>query len=158
MYEKILVPLDGSEVGETALPFVEELVSKLSPKPKVEVTLFQAISALTHWVVAGEASARVSYTEKELELIKKETIAYLNKAAEGLRSKGATVKTKVSIGNAAEEITKAAEEINANLIAMSTHGRSGLGRLAFGSVTDKVLRGGKVPVLLIRAPRETRKT
>ena len=158
MYEKILVPLDGSEVGETSLPFVAELVSKLSPKPKVAVTLFQAISAQTHWVVAGEASARVSYTEKELELIKKEAIAYLNKAAEGLRSKGATVKTKVSIGNAAEEITKAAEETHADLIAMSTHGRSGLGRLAFGSVTDKVLRGGRVPVLLIRAPRESRKT
>lgn len=154
MFRKIMVPLDGSKVGEAALPFVEELVCKLDPEPKIEVTLFQAVSALTHWIVAGEASARVSYTEKELELIRKEATAYLKNTAEGLKTKGIAVKVKVSIGNAAEEIMKAADETNADLIAMSTHGRSGLSRLAFGSVTDKVLRGGNVPVLMIRAPRD----
>ncbi len=158
MFQKILVPLDGSKVGEDALPYVEELVSKLPPQPKVEVTLFQAISALTHWVVAGEASARVAYNEKELELIKKEALRYLDTAAEALRKKGAIINTKVSIGPAADEINKTAAEVKADLIAMSTHGRSGLSRLAFGSVTDKVLRGGKLPVLLVRAPKEVPST
>ena len=157
MYERILVPLDGSKVGEAALPYVEELVSKLSPELKVEITLFQVVSS-THWVVAGEASAPVSYTEKELELIKQKVIDYLDKAGEGLRSKRAIVKTKVGIGSAAEEIIKTADEINANWIAMSTHGRSGLSRWAFGSVTDKVLRGGNKPMLVVRAPRDTAKT
>ena len=158
MYERILVPLDGSKVGETALPLIEELVSKLPPEPKVEVTLFRVVSSLTHWVVAGETSVPVSYTEKEMEIIKEKANEYLDKAGEGLKSKGATVKTKVSTGNAADEILKAADEINADLVAMSTHGRSGIGRWAFGSVTDKVLRDGIVPILTIRAPEEAEQT
>ena len=57
----------------------------------------------------------------------------------------------MGVGSAAEEIIKAADEINADLIAMSTHGRSGLSRWAFGSVTDRVMRGGNVPILVVRA-------
>ncbi len=158
MYEKILVPLDGSKVGEAALPYVEELVSKLSPALKVEVTLFQVVSSLSHWIVAGEASAQIPYTEKEMEQIKRKAMDYLNKAGEGLRSKGAIVKIKVGIGSAADEIIKAADEINTDLIAMSTHGRSGLSRWAFGSVTDRILRGGNTPVLVVRAPTEAEQT
>ncbi|MBA7707153.1 hypothetical protein ES703_116022 [subsurface metagenome] len=158
MYERILVPLDGSKVGEAALPYVEELVSKLLPELKAEVTLFQAVSSLAHYVVAGEATAQIPYTEKEMEQIKRKAMDYLNKAGEGLRSKGAIVKIKVGIGSAADGIIKAADEINAGLIAMSTHGRSGLSRWAFGSVTDKILRGGNTPVLVVRAPTEAKKT
>ncbi len=158
MGERILVPLDGSKVGESALPYVEALVSKLSPAVKVEVTLVQVISSYYHYVVAGEATARIPYTEKEMEQIKGRATDYLNKAGEGLRSKGAVVKIKVGIDRAAEEIIKAADEINVDFIAMSTHGRSGLSRWAFGSVTDKVLRGGNVPVLVVRAPREAEST
>ena len=158
MYERILVPLDGSKVGEGALPYIEDLVSKMSPEVKVEVTLFQVISSLSHWVAAGETSAPIPYTDKELKQIKKEAIAYLNQAGETLRSKGAIVKAKVGTGNAAEEIIKVADEINADLIAMSTHGRSGISRWAFGSVTDKVLRAGIVPILTVRAPQETEET
>ena len=68
------------------------------------------------------------------------------------------MKTKVGIGSAAEEIIKAADEINADWIAMSTHGRSGISRWAFGSVTDRVLRAENKPVLMVRAPRETAQT
>ncbi len=151
MFERILVLLDGSEAGEAALPVVEELVTKLVPAHKVEVTLFQSL-ALTHWLVAREADARVAYAEKELEYIKKQAMDYLGKAAESLRSKGAAVKTMISTGNAAAEILKAADLIKADLIAMSTHRRSGLSRLTFGSVTDKILRGSNIPVLMVRAP------
>ena len=158
MYEKILVPLDGSKVGEAALPFVEELVAKLAPASHVEVTLIRVIASLTHWIVAGEAAAPVSYTKEELELIEQKANDYLYEAGEGLRSRGAIVKTRVSVGNAADEINKAADEINVGLVAMSTHGRSGLGRLAFGSVTARVLRGGNVPILMVRAPKETGET
>jgi len=155
MYKKILVPLDGSKVGEAALAYVEELLSDLIPETVVEVTLFQVISSLTPSVVAGEARASIPYTKKDMEQIKRKAIDYLGKAGEGLRSKGAVVrarvKTKMGIGNAAEEIIKLADEINASLIAISTHGSSGLTRWAFGSVTDKVLRGANVPVLMVRA-------
>jgi nucleotide-binding universal stress UspA family protein len=61
---------------------------------------------------------------------------------------------KVATGDASAEIVKAAEEINANVIAMSTHGRSGLSRWAFGSVTNKVLRRkGKISIAMVRAPK-----
>jgi len=155
MDEKILVPLDGSKVGEAALPYVEELVSKLAPEVKVEVTLLQVVPSLTHHVVAGGADFQAPYTPKELEQIKKKAADYLDKTGEGLRSKGAKVKTKVAVGGAAEEIIKAADKVDADLIAMSTHGYSGIGRWAFGSVTDKVLRGGTKPMLMVRALKGT---
>lgn len=154
MYEKILIPLDGSTVGEAALPVIEDLVTKLTPGLKVEITLLQVVSSLTHWVVAGEASAPVPYTERELEMIKQRAEDYLDKAGQGLKNKGAILKTKVVLGAAAEEIIKAADETNASLIAMSTHGRSGFSRWAFGSITNKVLRAGNVPVLTVKAPKE----
>ena len=129
MYERILVPLDGSKVGEAALPHVEELVSKLVLGVKVEVILLQVISSLTYYVITGvEVDVQVPYTEKEIEQIKKKAKEYLAKAGESLRSKGATVKTKVATGKAAEEIIKVADETKAGLIAMSTHGQSGLSR------------------------------
>ena len=158
MYKRILIPLDGSKIGETAVPLVAEMVSMKSPKIKVEVTLLRVISLLTHYIVAGEASVPIAYTEKELGLIEKQALDYLDKIGEDLRSRGAVVKTNVSTGNAAEQIIKAAEEINADLVAMSTHGRSGFSRVAFGSVTDKVLRGGSVPILMARVPKETTET
>ncbi|MFC1921099.1 universal stress protein [Chloroflexota bacterium] len=155
MRERILVPLDGSKVGEAALPYVEDLIPKLLPEPKVEVTLIQVLSSLSHYVVAGEATARVPYTGEEIELMKKQAVKYLKNAGETLRKKGATTKVVVAVGNAAEEIIKTADEINADIIAMSTHGRSGISRWAFGSVTDRVLRGGGKPVLVVRAPKDT---
>jgi nucleotide-binding universal stress UspA family protein len=154
MFERILVPLDGSLVAEAAIPVAEELVSKLSAVQKVEVTLIQVVTSLTHWVVAGEAGAPVPYSEQEINLIRKEAQAYLDKVAERLRNKPASVKTMVSVGNAAQEIIKACDQIPADVVVMSTHGRTGLGRWAFGSVTERVLRAGSVPVLLVRLPRK----
>ncbi len=151
MHERILVPLDGSKVGEAALPYIEDLVAKVGSCSTVEVVLLQVITSLSHYVLAGETSAQIPYTDRELGQIKKKATEYLDKAAANLRSKGATVKTIIATGNAAEEIIKTARETSADLIAMSTHGRSGLSRWALGSVTDKVLREGQVPVLTVRA-------
>jgi nucleotide-binding universal stress UspA family protein len=155
MFERILVPLDGSKVGEAALSVIEQLVSRCVPVVKVEITLLGVITLLRHWVVVGEASAPVSYTEDELKLIRQRVMDYLNQTAESMKTQGLTIKTMVTSGNAADEILKAADEINADLIAMSTHGRSGWRRLAFGSITDKVLHSSKIPVLMVRAPEGT---
>jgi len=155
MFERILVPLDGSRVGEAAIPVIKKLVAKCPPQASVEITLLGAITMLRHWVVVGEASAPVSYTEEELKLIRQRVTNYLEKTGKELEMKQVTVKTMVSTGNAAEEILKAAADVNADLIAMSTHGRSGLRRLVLGSITDKVVRGAGVPVLLVRAPEGT---
>lgn len=155
MYERILLPLDGSKVGEAAIPVIAELITKLKPELKVEVTLIQVITSTTYWVIAGEASAPIQYTEKEMEILKRQASEYLGKAGESLKSTGAMIKTVVKVGNAEENIVKTAEEAQADLIAMSTHGRSGIGRLAFGSVTAKMLRMASVPLLVVRSPAGT---
>ncbi len=151
MIERILVPLDGSEVGEAALNAVNGLVTKFSPELKVEITLLQVLTSLSHYVVAGEASVQVLYSDSEVKQIQKEVTDYLSKAGSELRKRGIDVNVKIATGNAAEEIIKAADEIDANLIAMSTHGRSGISRWALGSVADRVLRISSRPVLIIRA-------
>ena len=152
MDERILVPLDGSKVGEAALAYVEDLLSKLSPEVKAEVILFQVLSAKSVAIASEGETVEIPYTEEQMEETLKTVINYLDKTGESLRSKGAKVTAKVAFGDASEEIIKASEEINANLIAMSTHGRSGISRWAFGSITDKVLRhGGRIPVAVVKA-------
>ena len=158
MAAKILIPLDGSEIGETALPYIEGLMSKLSPRVKLEFTLLQVVSLLTRYVAAGELMTPISYTEKEMAQIQRQARSYLNKVGKGIRSEKVSVEIRVEVGSAAEEIIKAADEINVDLIAMSTHGRHGISRWAFGSVTDKVLRGGHKPVLVVRAPKKAAQT
>jgi len=154
MYEKIVVPLDGSKVGEAALPYVEDIVSKLSPEVKTEVVLLQVLAPASIPTVTGRTPDATPFTAQELEKTKEKGMEYLNQVGEALRSKGVTVTAKVAVGDASDHIVKVAEEIDANLIAMSTHGRSGFSRWAFGSVTDKVLRReGRIPLLMVRAPR-----
>jgi len=153
MQERILVPLDGSRVGEAALQMLRNVIKLFSKEVQVEVTLLQVITSLSHYVVAGEASVQVLYTNEELNQIKKAALDYLQKAGEFLKDLGVTLNYKVVTGNAADEILKTADEINATLIAMSTHGRSGISRWALGSVTDRVLRGSTRPILVVRASK-----
>jgi len=155
MIERILVPLDGSQVGESALRHVEDFISKLSPKIKVEVTLLHVLRPISPPFVDGDfEGAPIVHSEEDIAAAEESAMEYLNSAGGGLRNTWVTVFTKVTIGNAADEIARIANEINADIIAMSTHGRSGLSRWAFGSVTDRVLRSKNTkPVLLIRAPK-----
>lgn len=154
MSERILIPLDGSKLGESALTYVEQLISKLAPEEKVEITLFHVITAVRHMLpisAVGE-SVTVPYNEEELSQMKDAAITFLNKVADGLRNKKVTVMCKVAVNeNPADAIIQAAVEVNADLVAMSTHGRSGISRFALGSIADKVLRGGTLPVLMVRA-------
>ncbi len=151
MYEKILVPLDGSKVGEAAIPNVENLALKLASCSEVEVSLVQVISDMTFDFLTENDAAQLPYSEVDIQQIKGMAQKYLDKIADEFRSKGIKVNTRTVEGHAAEEIIKTAQDINADLIAMSTHGRSGLGRWALGSITDKILRESKIPVLTVRA-------
>jgi nucleotide-binding universal stress UspA family protein len=148
VYEKILVPLDGSELAEAALPGVEELGSKLP----AEVTLVQVLVQGYHNITA-KGYGYVVYPEQQMESDKSTATDYLEKIGSRLQSKGVTVKIEVRYGNPAEQIIRLADEIKADMVAMSTHGRSGVNRLAFGSVAEKVLRGGNTQVLLTRPPQ-----
>jgi len=151
MRERVLIPLDGSEVGESALPYVKDLLTKMSFQVEREVILLQVVVPirvmLTESVVPDAAAAEVM-TEKGQRIASE----YLERIRQAWGFKGVTVTPVVVVGRPAEQIVKAAEDMNVDLIAMSTHGRSGRGRLAFGSTTHKVLHWqGRLPIVVIRA-------
>ena len=160
MSERILIPLDGSKLGEVSLHYVEKLASRLAPSKGVEITLLQVVKQGTHHSVdLGSRLVRhVPYSHEEMENIKRKAMDYLDTVGQNLRRKGATVNCKVVVTepyiSSAEEIIKAEEDANIDMVAMSTHGRHGLSQWAFGSVTDKVLRSGKAPVLMIRTGKD----
>ena len=142
MYQRVLVPLDGSRVAEAILPFIEQIAGPLD----MEVLLVRVVPLTSMDVVgmAKEAQAGAPIL-KELD-----AQGYLEPLVASLKAKGVRAGARVRIGDPATEIVAAAKEINADLIAMTTHGRSGLGRLLFGSVAEAVLRGSPIPVFLLR--------
>ena len=155
MTQKILVPLDGSDVGEAVLPKLQELVLKDIPGKEVEITILKVISKINFNTLHENEAAQLPYSEAEAKQLTDEANTYLDTVAGRLKSKGFKVNTMVTFGSAAPEIVKAANEMNANLIAMATHGRSGFVRWAIGSVSDKVIRlEGRIPVLALRASGE----
>jgi nucleotide-binding universal stress UspA family protein len=152
MEERILVPLDGTPVGEAVLPKLEVLVLKAVPKLDAEVTLLKVISKMNFNMLHEDEAAQLPMDEKELKQLTEESQTYLDKIATDLKNKGFRVKTMIKTGNAAKEIVNAAHEIKAHIIAMSTHGRSGIVRWAIGSVTESVMRlEGNIPVLAVKA-------
>ncbi len=146
LIRRILLPLDGSKVGETAIPHTGILAGALG----AEVEFFQVLELPI--VVSGRfVDGEFQVTPQEIGKRKASGIAYLDEAGKTLREKGITTSAAVVSGSPAEQIMRWAEEQAIDLIAMSTHGRSGIGRWVFGSVTDKVLHTGDTPVLVVRA-------
>jgi nucleotide-binding universal stress UspA family protein len=149
---KALVPLDGSKEGESAIPYIQELAARL----KTEVILFQVL--LPDYSSASEMGIkRVIYPDQQMEEEKASAGVYLDKVGARLKQEGITVESVVRVGNAAEEIIKSADEMKVDIVAMSTHGRSGIGRWVFGSVAEKVLYEGNTPLLLVRAAKTAEK-
>jgi nucleotide-binding universal stress UspA family protein len=147
-----LVPLDGSKEGEAVIPYVEELASKL----KAKVILLQVLATGYQTPNVGGFANYVVFSEQQMESAKTYARDYLNKVGALLKEKGVTVATEVRLStdvtsiNAAEEIIDFANKANVDVVAMSTHGRSGFGRWVFGSVADRVLHEGNTPLLLVR--------
>ena len=142
MYKRALVPLDGSPVAEAIIPFMLEIAGPLD----TEVVLLQVLVPIPPAVVEGTRHAVIEDVEGRW----REAEAYLAGVAERLMGKGIRVQTKIGRGNPASEILTAAGTTGADLIAMTTHGRTGPARLLFGSVAEAVLRRAEVPVLLMR--------
>ena len=145
IFKKALVPLDGSKEGEVVLPYVEALASKL----KVKVILVQVLAASCPGYTA-EGYDNLAYTEQELQSNKEIALEYLNNVGNRLKKKGITVVSEVKFGAAPEEIISYAAETRADVVAMSTHGRSGIGHWILGSVAERVLNEGNTPLLLVR--------
>ncbi len=144
--DKILAPLDGSDIGEAALPYIETL----AVAAKSSVSLLQVISP------PGTVEASLFGGPDWRKLVKAMHDAgenYLNGVAKRLNGKGIATTYEVASGDPADKIVEYAENNRISLIAMSTHGRTGLARWVLGSVTDKVLHGATVPVLLVRSPK-----
>jgi nucleotide-binding universal stress UspA family protein len=157
MSQNILIPLDGSALGEAAVDYVNGMITRLAPGEKISITLLHVLTNLEHslYLHGGAESVTIPYTGKELDIMKAKAVKYLEEKGERFQGKGVTVSCVVTLGDsAAREILKAEEEHKIDLVAMSTHGRGGFARFAFGSVADKVLRTGTVPVLLVRATEE----
>jgi len=142
-YRRVLVAVDGSPAAETILPFVLGFAGPLG----LGVTLLRVNVPVRPTIVEGTALAML----EDFETDQIDAEEYLAPLAVDLRRRGLRVTTRVRSGPAAEEILKAASESKVDLIAMTTHGRSGLERLILGSVAESVLRTTTLPVLLMRA-------
>lgn len=141
MYKRVLVPLDGSPVAEAIIPFILDIAGPLD----MEVVLLRVVEPIP-------APAMEVYVDAETVALRTtDAQEYVAAIAAELRDKAVRVDTRVRWGYAADEIVAAAREAGADLIAMSTHGRSGLGRAIFGSVAQAVLRQAETPVFLMRA-------
>jgi nucleotide-binding universal stress UspA family protein len=89
--------------------------------------------------------------EDTLETEEGEARAYLEHIANALRRKGITVHTEIPEGAAVETIVACVKRLQANLLALTTHGRTGLARLVYGSVAEGILKQAPCPVLLVRS-------
>ncbi len=150
MYRHILVPLDGSPLAEQVLPHVHALAAN---EGTTKITLLRAVPPVftTSVDYSGLMASDISDSMVTLE---REAETYLDGVAETFRNEGYTVETEVSAMPAAEAILDYAESHQADLIAIATHGRSGISRFVFGSVTQKVVQMAPVPVLVMR-PKAT---
>ena len=136
--DKILVPLDGSELAEAAIAGAVETAAAGSSN----LVLMRAAEART---LPGTDAI-----DAQIEAVR-EAETYLASVKAMLEKQGVQkVEANVWYGPAASAIIEAAQMYKPDLIVMSTHGRSGLGRLIFGSVAESVLRGTTIPILLIR--------
>ncbi len=148
MYSKILVPLDGSELSECSL---EHIKPAATGGGTAEVILLRVVEPPN----SGEVSAwsQAGYTVTDVQnRIKKDARDYVSRAAEKLVNQGISARSEMIEGRAAETILDYAEKNGVDLIIISTHGRSGISRWAFGSVADRVVRHSPIPVLVISAP------
>jgi len=142
MYRTILVPLDGSPLAETILTEIEKFSSGAA-RPRI--ILVRVVPA--HHVPGQDA------IEWQARMIRRAE-EYIDSLKQRLTDQGYLVDHHVPYGEPASKILEVCELYNYDLIAMSTHGRSGLGRWLMGSVADKVVRHSVTPVLLRRARLE----
>jgi nucleotide-binding universal stress UspA family protein len=149
MLTQILVPLDGSAFAERVLPYVKELARRFEST----VLLLRATTPAETLVIEPGMAPTVAPVVDPLPIMeaeRREADTYLRAIADQLRGAGLSVTYEQHVGPAATVIIDRARERGADLIAMTTHGRGGLGRLVFGSVADTVLRSAPCPVFLVR--------
>jgi len=145
MYKTILVPLDGSKRAEAIMPYVKSLAECYG----AQVILLHVVEPRSH--IAGAEQMYPLLDQYALERHTKEAETYLASQQGKLQNKGISSQIRIAYGPPVEEITQAAEREVADLIAMASHGRTGLDRVFYGSVAAGVLHRIDRPLLLIRS-------
>jgi nucleotide-binding universal stress UspA family protein len=138
MLSKILVPLDGSQLAERALPVAEWLAQA----SRGHIILVRAVQASTFPGIDAREAQVSALADAQ---------AYLDERVGDLTANGLTVETATPYGEPAPEILEEIQLRQADLVVMATHGRSGVGRLVYGSVADAVLHRSPVPVVMVPA-------
>lgn len=145
MFHKILVPIDGSELSESAIPAALEVARRFG----ASLVLFRAAVLPEHLMISPVPLAPSAYTNLQDEIVTG-TREYLDAVKARLAGEGVPVETGLVSGDAASQILEFAETQGVDLIVMCTHGRSGFQRWLFGSVAEKVMRHSSCPVLSVR--------
>jgi nucleotide-binding universal stress UspA family protein len=165
MYEHILVALDGSANAERVLPHVQALASKFGSRVTLLRATTPAIDLIPPGAVGMPAGDLTAYgrvppelaydqIEQTMDAESREAASYLTVLAERLRDAGVAAEVDYPNDRASEAILDQAIALGADLIAMTTHGRSGLARALLGSVADEVVRRSRCPVLLVRVTED----
>ena len=149
MFERILVCLDGSKLAEQVLPYAREQARGFNSR----LILLRVVDDAQVYSAPAEPAVVVEQRER-IRKERQEAEEYLASVSESLRSERFDVEATVVGGHSGQTIVRYAEDNDASLIALATHGYGGLGRAVFGSVADYVLRHTSIPVLCIR-PRPT---
>ena len=148
MYQHIMVPLDGSELAECVLPHVRTIALGCDV---VKVTLVRVVEPLH---IRGGLEVRIPPEQKQ-RLEKRgmdRARDYLEQIVKSLKETGVAAQSEVLHGDVVDKLIDYTNMNEVDLIIISTHGRSGVSRWVWGSVTDRILRAAGVPVTMIRAP------
>jgi nucleotide-binding universal stress UspA family protein len=144
MLTRILVPLDGSLLAKTAIDVATHSICS-----GCEIILLTSVLPPEIPIYGISPMVVVEADIPTLESIRGAAKHYLEPIAESLRQQGYRPYIRVEVGDAAQNIVQVAEELDVDLIVMSTHGHTGIGRWLFGSVTSRVLSEAKCPVLVV---------
>jgi len=148
MFKRILVPLDGSKLAECVLPHVGSIASGCG----VQEVVFLSVAEPFHPPTERGAYSDQGTIDRIDADSKSAAASYLSQLVKRTRYDGVSVKSEIITGTPAESIADYATKNSIDLIAIATHGRSGISHWAWGSVADRVLRSACVPVLMVRAP------
>ncbi len=145
-FRRILVPLDGTPLGEAALPYVEELALITG----AEVVLLQVVKPDYDIAIAGPYSSPLDKISKEYTThASAAAVKYLDTIKKRLAGEGITAEAIVQVGSPAEQVMATARERRVDLIALSSHGHPGVGQRLLGSVTYKILHYADRPVFIV---------
>ncbi len=149
MYQRILIPLDGSELAECVLPHLETLLKDCPPP---EVIVARSVEPIIPYVISGESTVMIPVKQTQAVEAQEKQAAeeYLTRIIARLQLSGIKATAHVLSGRAQESLIAFATEKKVDMVIISTHGRSGLGKLIWGSVADHLLRSLNVPVMMVR--------